>query len=191
MTSLLRRAARITAAVVAALLIPAGASAASAGATFDALYAPGPERAVPAASPVPHDPAKPTAVVVVGERGAVVSDVLAPYEVLAATGRFNLYTVAPLRRPVTLTGGLDLVPDLTDFERRYAHEMSIAAATLDLTGVLAVLDTFRTIAEITQRQGPEAHQHMLDQIDRIQRGDHVATVPGNDHKAEIGRRPGR
>jgi hypothetical protein len=52
-----------------------------------------------------------------------------------------------------------------DFERRYADEMSIAAATLDLTGVLAVLDTFRTIAEITQRQGPEAHQHMLDQID--------------------------
>ncbi|HWM05251.1 MAG TPA: DUF6247 family protein [Actinophytocola sp.] len=78
-----------------------------------------------------------------------------------------------------------------DFERRYAHEMSIAATTLDLTGVLAVLDTFRTIAEITQRQGPEAHQHMLDQIDRIQRGDHVATVPGNDHKAEIGRRSGR
>ena len=48
MASVLRRAARVTAAVVAALLIPAGASAASAGATFDALYAPGPERAVPA-----------------------------------------------------------------------------------------------------------------------------------------------
>lgn len=51
--------------------------------------------------------------VVVGDRGAVVSDVLAPYEVLAATNRFNLYTVAPQRRPVPLTGGLDLVPDLT------------------------------------------------------------------------------
>jgi hypothetical protein len=78
-----------------------------------------------------------------------------------------------------------------DFERRYADEMSIAATTLDLTGVLTVLDTFRTIAEITQRQGPETHQHMLDQIDRIQRGDHVATVSGNDHKAEIDRRSSR
>ena len=32
---------------------------------------------------------------------------------LAATGAFNLYTAAPQRRPVPLTGGLDLVPDLT------------------------------------------------------------------------------
>lgn len=38
---------------------------------------------------------------------------LAPYEILAATGRFNVYTVGPERRPVPLTGGLDLVPDLT------------------------------------------------------------------------------
>jgi transcriptional regulator GlxA family with amidase domain len=39
--------------------------------------------------------------------------VLAPYEVLAATGAFNLYTVAPQRHPVPLTGNLDLVPDLS------------------------------------------------------------------------------
>jgi transcriptional regulator GlxA family with amidase domain len=44
-----------------------------------------------------------------GEASAV--DVLAPYEVLASTGAFNLYTVAPQRQPVPLTGGLDLVPD--------------------------------------------------------------------------------
>jgi len=56
----------------------------------------------------------------VGEHGALVTDVLAPYEILAATGRFNVYTVAPQRRPVPLTGGLDLVPDLTfdDLARR-------------------------------------------------------------------------
>jgi putative intracellular protease/amidase len=60
-----------------------------------------------------HDPGKPTAVVVVGPEGANVADVLAPYEVLAATGAFNLYTVAPERRPLPLTGGLDLVPDLS------------------------------------------------------------------------------
>ena len=35
------------------------------------------------------------------------------FEVLADSGAFNLYTVAPQRRPVPLTGGLDLVPDLS------------------------------------------------------------------------------
>lgn len=59
-----------------------------------------------------HDPGKPTAAVVVGNRGANVSDALAPYDVLATTGAFNVYTVAPQRRPLPLLGGLDLVPDL-------------------------------------------------------------------------------
>ncbi|MFG3701708.1 hypothetical protein ACGF5C_27935 [Micromonospora sp. NPDC047620] len=63
--------------------------------------------------PPRHDPAKPTVALVLGVQGANVADLLAPYEVLADTGRFNLYTVAAERRPVTLTGGLDLLPDLT------------------------------------------------------------------------------
>src|SRR5919108_2279770 len=110
---MLRRLARVVAVVIAVLLAPAVAAAVSAGAAFGALYAPGPARDTPAAMPVPHDPAKPTAVVVVGNNGAIVSDVLAPYEILATTGRFNVYTVEPQRRPMPLTGGLDLVPDLT------------------------------------------------------------------------------
>ncbi|WP_290058069.1 DJ-1/PfpI family protein [Amycolatopsis solani] len=97
--------------VVAVLAVPAIGATVSALSVFDALYAPGPPRALPAAAPVPHDPAKPTAVIVVGDRGAVVSDALAPYEILAATGRFNVYTVTPHREPKPLTGGLDLVPD--------------------------------------------------------------------------------
>ncbi|OLT05825.1 hypothetical protein BJF90_02535 [Pseudonocardia sp. CNS-004] len=80
---------------------------------FAARYAPGPEWVTPALAPAPHDPAKPTAVVVVGARGAEVSDTLVPYQILAETGRFNVYTVGPERRPIPLTGGLDLVPDLT------------------------------------------------------------------------------
>ncbi|HZG89869.1 MAG TPA: DJ-1/PfpI family protein [Pseudonocardia sp.] len=113
MRHILLRTARAMAGVLAVLLVPVGGAAVSAGSTFAAPYAPGPDRPVPVAAPIPHDPARPTAVVVVGDLGAEVSDVLAPYEVLAATGRFNVYTVAPQRRPVTLTGGLDLVPDLT------------------------------------------------------------------------------
>ena len=113
MRTVLRRTVRAVAAVVAVLLLPVLGAAVSATAAFGAHYAPGLHGGVPAAAPVPHDPARPTAVVVVGNRGAEGSDVLAPYEILAATGRFNLYTVAPQRLPVPLTGGLDLVPDLT------------------------------------------------------------------------------
>jgi putative intracellular protease/amidase len=72
------------------------------------------DAAAVAAAPVPaHDPAKPTAVMVVGAKGAVSSDTLGPYEALAASGAFNTYVVAPERRPVPLSGGLDLVPQLT------------------------------------------------------------------------------
>jgi transcriptional regulator GlxA family with amidase domain len=60
-----------------------------------------------------HDPGKPTVVFLLGPEGANAADVLAPYEVLASTGSFNLYTVAPERQPVPLTGNLDLVPDLS------------------------------------------------------------------------------
>ncbi|GLZ48168.1 hypothetical protein Acsp06_43530 [Actinomycetospora sp. NBRC 106375] len=76
--------------------------------------APGPaaQAAVASVPPRPHDPAKPTAVVLVSDHGANVADTLVPYDILAGTGAFNVYTVAPDRRPVPLLGGLDLVPDL-------------------------------------------------------------------------------
>jgi hypothetical protein len=77
-----------------------------------------------------------------------------------------------------------------EFERRFAEEMAAAARTLDLTGVLQVLSTYRKIAEITQRQGADAHRRMLDQAARLQRGEAVPTVPGHVHKAEINARLG-
>jgi hypothetical protein len=77
-----------------------------------------------------------------------------------------------------------------EFERRFAEEMSGAAQTLDLTGVLQVLSTYRKIAEITQRQGVAAHRRMLDQAARLQSGEAVPTVPGHIHKAEINARLG-
>ena len=42
-----------------------------------------------------------------------------------------------------------------------ADYAAAAAQSLDLTGVLAVLDSFRKVAEITQRHGVEAHTRML------------------------------
>ncbi|GAB3878532.1 DJ-1/PfpI family protein [Kibdelosporangium lantanae] len=113
MRTFLRRAGKIVLAVVAVLLVPAVGATISAVSAMNALYRHGPDRPVPPADLPVHDPAKPTAVVVLGDNGAVVSDVLAPYETLAATGKFNVYTVAPNRRPLPLTGGLDLVPDLS------------------------------------------------------------------------------
>jgi hypothetical protein len=77
-----------------------------------------------------------------------------------------------------------------DFEQRFAEEMASAAKTMDLTGVLQVLSTYRKIAEITHRQGIAAHRIMLDQAARLQRGDDVPTVPGDVHKAEINARLG-
>lgn len=67
-----------------------------------------------------HDPARPTVAIVLSSAGANVADVLAPYEVLAVTGGFNVYTVAPERGALPMTGGLDIVPDLTfdQLERR-------------------------------------------------------------------------
>lgn len=162
MRKILRRTATGLAVLVAVLAVPAAGAAVSAVRTFDALYAPGPQRAVPTASPPVHDPTKPTAVVVVGNRGAVVSDVLAPYEILAATGRFNVYTVAPQRRPVPLTGGLDVVPDLAfaDLAAR------LGAAAPDLVVVPALPDDGEpTTAQITS--------WLCDQADR---GAQVLTV---------------
>ncbi len=72
-------------------------------------------------APIPaYDPSRPTAVVLLGSNGANVVDAMAPYVTLKESKAFNVYTVAPTRRPVPLNGGLDLVPDLSfqDLERQ-------------------------------------------------------------------------
>jgi putative intracellular protease/amidase len=86
-------------------------------ATRDASMPPAP---VVTATPTAHDRSKPTAVILLSLQGTNVADVLAPYEVFADTGAFNLYTVAEQRRSVPLTGGVDLIPDLSfaDLEKR-------------------------------------------------------------------------
>lgn len=125
---------RAVAVLVAVLLLPAAVAGISAASTFGAQYAHGPDRPVPTAAAVPHDPTRPTAVVVVGDNGAEVADALVPYEILASTGRFNVYTVAPQRRPLPLLGGLDLVPDLT------FDDLAARTAVADLVVVPAMPD---------------------------------------------------
>ncbi len=55
-------------------------------------------------APPGHDPDKPTAVVLLSNRGSEVTDVLAPYEVLSESGAFNVYAAAPKREAATLSG---------------------------------------------------------------------------------------
>ncbi len=67
-------------------------------------------------APPGHDPSKPTAVLVAGTRGTEIIDFLPPYEILAASGAFNVYAVAAERRILPFStalhnlSGLDFVP---------------------------------------------------------------------------------
>ncbi|MGH3930994.1 MAG: DUF6247 family protein, partial [Pseudonocardiaceae bacterium] len=73
----------------------------------------------------------------------------------------------------------------TEFERDYQAAMAEASRTLELTRVLDVLRSWRRIAWITQRHGPQAHRRMLDAATRLRAGEDVPTVPGHVVKAEI------
>jgi transcriptional regulator GlxA family with amidase domain len=63
-----------------------------------------------------HDPGKRTAVILSSAFGAEITDFLPPYEILARSGAFNVYALAPERKPVRLvnsnmqTTSLDFVP---------------------------------------------------------------------------------
>lgn len=61
----------------------------------------------------PHDPNKLTVAVLLGDDLTEVTDFLVPYEVFAASGALNVYAVAPERKLTTLTGGLDVLPQLS------------------------------------------------------------------------------
>jgi transcriptional regulator GlxA family with amidase domain len=122
--------------LLAFLLVPGAVYKAGSAAYARNQYSQ-PERSTATATPSPHDPAKPTAVVVVGNSGANIADVLVSYEVLAVTGKFNVYTVAPDGRPLPLLGGLDLVPDLSFAQLR----QRLNGSAPDVTVVPAMPDS--------------------------------------------------
>src|SRR5262245_32835871 len=72
-----------------------------------------------------------------------------------------------------------------EFERRYREEMTSAAESLNLTGVLTVLAEWRTIADLTQRQGAQAHERMLAVVADLQQGKPVPTIEASDARAAI------
>jgi putative intracellular protease/amidase len=108
---------RVAATILLSVLVPVVVGAVGIARATEEIYtardASAPPVSVDAAVAPRHDPAKPTAVVVLSLAGTNIADVLTPYEVLAETGAFNLYTVAEQPFPVPMTGGVDLIPDLT------------------------------------------------------------------------------
>ncbi|OKI53652.1 DJ-1/PfpI family protein [Micromonospora sp. CB01531] len=105
---------RLGAVVLALAVLPVSVGATVATMNQRSVYAPPAlSPGAPAPASRPFDPTLPTAVVVLGAEGAHAGDTLGPFEVLAVTGRFNVLTAAPTPAPVALTGGLDLVPDVT------------------------------------------------------------------------------
>ena len=68
----------------------------------------------PSTPPAPHhDPRKPTVAVLLGADVTEITDALGPYEIFSRAGRYNVYMVAPERRPSLLTGGLRILPHLS------------------------------------------------------------------------------
>ncbi len=103
---------RVAAIVLVGLVVSVGARLAGIAQAFDEVYPqrPAGSPGVAAGAPPVHDPLNPTAVIALDALGA---NVLAPYEVLADTGAFPRYTATERHEPVPLTGGPDLVPNLS------------------------------------------------------------------------------
>ncbi len=76
------------------------------------------------------DSPRSVALLVLGREGTEVFDLLAPAEILAASGHFDVFTVAADRGPQPLTGGVAIVPDLT-FEEAPAADLVVIPAVWD------------------------------------------------------------
>jgi transcriptional regulator GlxA family with amidase domain len=124
-----RRLLRTVLYVLAIVLIPLLVGAANLGvkaASLSGTSGP-PDFAGALPAPPVHDPGKQTAVVLASASGAEITDFLPPYEILARSGAFNVYAVAPERRPLPLldsnrvASGLDIVPhySFAEYDARF------------------------------------------------------------------------
>jgi putative intracellular protease/amidase len=119
-----------------------------------------PEHAAPTVARLPS-PVRPRAddripvAILLGANGSVATDALGPYEVLARSPRFEVYTVSVRREPVALSGGLTAVPDYSvdDVSSGVAPEPAIVVvpAMADPDG--ADEAPLRALIERTARSG--------------------------------------
>jgi hypothetical protein len=70
--------------------------------------------------------------------------------------------------------GLLLPEEAGDFDREFRSAMAQATETLDLTGVLQLLERWRRVAESSR--DAQAHRRMLAHADLLSRGDTAGAV---------------
>jgi AraC family transcriptional regulator, transcriptional activator FtrA len=84
----------------------------------------------PYSQPLPaapaHDPSKMTAVVLSSSYGAEITDFLPPYEILASSGAFNVYALAPERKVLPLVNS-NMQATTLDFVPHYSFQEYAAA----------------------------------------------------------------
>lgn len=133
MSPVLRRIGAIT--LSATITLVAFAATAAAGIVHSSQPSPSKVAGTPSAhQPAPHSSkARFNVAVVLGQSGSDATDVLAPYEVLASSPAFAVYTIAASTKPAALDGGMAVDPDYT-----FADVASGAAPTPDLIVVPAV-----------------------------------------------------
>jgi hypothetical protein len=71
------------------------------------------------------------------------------------------------------------------FDVEYRQVMADAAESLDLSGVLAMLERWQRVAWSTQ-DDPDAHRRMLENAARLNAGEDIGTVPWEQVKARLG-----
>lgn len=75
-------------------------------------------------------PSRLRAEVVLSQAGVQITDLMAPYEILATSGKFDVLTVARSTRPVPTTGGVSVVPDYR-FDQAPPADLLVIPAELD------------------------------------------------------------
>ena len=131
-----------------AKLLPAGA--------VEPLQSPAYSGALP--TPPALDPARKIAVVISGPRGVEIGDAMEAYEVLARSDVYNVYTVAPERKPLSLNPGpalggssIDFIPHFSfaDYDQQIGRAPDLIAIpyfdpAYDPVGDAATLDWIRS-----------------------------------------------
>lgn len=135
MSPVLRRLGRVLLGVVIASAVMAGICLTGVSTAMGESYAPRPGAAAaprPSGLTVPED--RISVAVVLGATGTVATDALVPYGVFARSDRFSAYTIAVDRSPVTLSGGLHVLPDRTVDEATARPDVVVVPAVADPTG---------------------------------------------------------
>jgi hypothetical protein len=81
-----------------------------------------------------------------------------------------------------------LIPEeAAEFDQQWRAVMAAATETLDLSEVLATLDSWRRVARLTAAGGPEAHRAMYRRAAAKLTGEHIAAdEPLSRTKARLG-----